>query len=211
MNIVVFGPPGVGKGTSSQILCAHLQIPKISTGDLLREEMDSGTSLGLKVMHIINSGNLVPDEMIIDFFKARIQKPDCAGGFITDGFPRTVEQAKALDGICKVDFVFNLIASQKSLLKRITGRRVCPECKASYNVNIEQFKPKKENICDNCGSVLSARADQEPSVVAKRLVVYDTQTKPVIAFYRAQKKLHDIDAEGSPQKIVDAMLSKLGK
>ncbi len=202
MNLVVFGPPGIGKGTSSELLSKQLKIPKISTGDILRAEMNAGTKLGKQVKDIVNSGNLVPDELVIKVFKSRISQKDCANGFITDGFPRTVKQAEALDKICKIDSVFNLLATHESLMKRIIGRRLCAKCGASYNVNISRFKPKKKDTCDSCGGILESRKDQEPEIVEQRLKVYETQTKPVISYYKKQKKLHDIDAEGMPEDII---------
>ena len=203
MNIVVFGPPGVGKGTASEILSKKLHIPKISTGDVLREEMDNETEIGKKVKEIVNSGNLVPDEMIIEIFKERISAPAFTRGFITDGFPRTVKQAEALDKIGKIDHVFNMIATHDSLLERLTGRRLCTNCGSSFNVNISLFTPKKENVCDKCGADLEARKDQEPKVVENRLKVYDSQTKPVLDYYKKKKILYDIDAEGTPEEIVN--------
>lgn len=207
MNIVVFGPPGIGKGTASELLSRNLKIPKISTGDILREEMQKDTPLARQVRSIVNAGNLVSDELVIEIFEQRIAAPDCKGGFITDGFPRTLAQAEALDRIARIDFVFNLEASKKSLLARITGRRYCPACGSQYNVNIELFKPDPDEKCPRCGTKLKARDDQKPGVVEQRLKVYETQTKPIIEYYKKAGKLHDIDAEGTPQHIVDAILS----
>lgn len=209
MNIVIFGPPGIGKGTASEILSEKLKIPKISTGDILREEMKNNSELGRKVKEIVNAGNLVPDDIIIEIFDNRIKQSK--SGYITDGFPRTIAQAKALDDISKIDYVFNLAASHKSLMERITGRRYCPKCGAQYNVNIPAFKPKENETCSKCGTKLESRKDQEPKVVERRLKVYEKDTKPVIEYYKKQKKLHDIDAEGMPEKIVDSILSIINR
>ncbi|MEK6967942.1 MAG: nucleoside monophosphate kinase [Nanoarchaeota archaeon] len=205
MIIVMFGPPGIGKGTASAILGKELNIPKISTGDILREEMQKNSPLGDQVKSIVDSGNLVPDNIIIKIFEQKAN--DFKNGYITDGFPRTVEQAKALDKIAKIDFVFNLQASHDSLMKRLTGRRYCNSCGSQFNVNIAAFKPKKADTCSKCGGKLAARTDQEPKVVEQRLKVYEKETKPVISYYKKQNKLHDIDAEGLPEKIVSSIIS----
>ena len=210
MIIVMFGPPGIGKGTASGILSRKFKIPKISTGDILREEMQKETDLGKKVKEIVNAGNLVPDNLIIEIFKQRVKKSDSKNGYITDGFPRTVEQAKALDKIAKTDYIFNLQASHESLMKRITGRRYCQKCGEQYNINIDAFKPKKKDTCDKCATKLSARADQNPKIVEQRLKVYDKETKPVIDYCKKQGKLNNINAEGLPEEIVDSILSVIG-
>lgn len=186
MNIILMGPPGAGKGTQSEKILEYCAIPHISTGDMFREAIKNQTPLGLEAQSYMNKGELVPDEVTIGLVKERLSKDDCAKGYLLDGFPRTIPQAEALQVLAKeinrpVELVINIEADKDELVKRISGRRVCPKCGNSYHL---QFKlPKVENICDGCGSELIQRKDDTIESLNVRLDAYENQTKPLIDFY----------------------------
>jgi adenylate kinase len=201
LKLIFLGPPGVGKGTIAKMLVDKYQIIQISTGDLLRAAVKEGTELGKKAKSYMDSGGLVPDELVINLLKERIAKPDCKKGFILDGFPRTIPQAEALDksGV-KIDKVLNFIAKRDIIIQRLSGRRTCKNCGAIFHV--VNIPPKKEGICDKCGGHLFQRDDDKAEAIQNRLVVYDKQTAPLVDFYKKKKNIADIDAMQDLNKIL---------
>ena len=182
MNIIFFGAPGAGKGTQAEIVSKKLNIPTISTGAIIREAIKSGTDMGKSAQSYIEKGNLVPDEVVIGIIKDRLNEDDCKGGFILDGFPRTIPQAEALDRMgVNIDVVLELFVSDDEIVTRMSGSRVCPKCGATYHT---KFNPSAagEN-CDKCGEALSIRKDDAPEVVKSRLVVYHNETEPLKEYY----------------------------
>ena len=178
MKIIFFGAPGAGKGTQAEIVSEKLGIPTISTGAIIRSAIKEGTEMGLAAKAKIEAGGLVPDEVVIGIIKERLAMDDCANGFILDGFPRTVPQAKALTEMgIKIDVVLDLEVADDKIVKRMSGRRVCLKCGASYHT--EYKKPSKEGVCDVCGDALSIRKDDAPEVVESRLKVYHEETEPL--------------------------------
>jgi len=195
MNIVILGPPGVGKGTYAGFLSKKHNIPKISVGDLFRRAIKDETELGKKIKDYVSSGDLVPDEIVIELVKNRLQGDDCKGGFLLDGYPRTVPQAEAMMKFKKIDAALNFVAPDEVIMSRIGGRRTCSKCGAIYHV--KNVPPKVEGICDRCGGRLVQRSDEKPQVIKNRLVVYREKTKPVVDYLRKQELLVDIDAHYS--------------
>ncbi len=187
MNLILLGAPGVGKGTHGAILSKDLNIPTISTGDMIREAMKSGTEMGQKAKAFANAGKLVPDEVVIGIVRERLTRSDCQKGFILDGFPRTIPQAEALDKMVRIDCALDIEVEEPVILKRLSGRRVCSKCGATYNVDTKP--PKVEGICDVCGGTLVQRKDDCPETVKERLKVYHEQTEPLVTFYKKQGKL----------------------
>ena len=182
MKLMFLGAPGAGKGTQAEIVSKNHSIPTISTGALLRTAMKEGTELGLKAKAFISAGELVPDDVVIGIIKDRLGEDDCKNGFILDGFPRTVPQAKALEDMkIEMDLVISIEVSDESIIKRMGGRRLCSECGASYHT--EHIPPKKEGVCDTCGGALMIREDDKPETVISRLEVYHKQTEPLKEFY----------------------------
>ncbi len=188
MNLILLGAPGAGKGTQAEVISAKLGIPQISTGNILREAVKNGTECGLKAKSYMESGALVPDEVVIGILKDRIAEDDCKNGFILDGFPRTVPQAEALEAMgVNIDKVLSIDVPDADIQARISGRRVCDKCGASYHVD---FKPTKvEGICDKCGGNAVQRKDDAPETVIERLKTYHVQTAPLADFYAAKGKL----------------------
>ena len=182
MKLIMFGPPGSGKGTYASRLGSRLEIASVSTGDLFREAIKQGTELGRRVVDFLNKGELVPDEITVEVLKERISRPDCKKGFILDGYPRTLEQAKALDKIARIDAIILLIVPEWIIIERLSNRRVCRNCGAIYN--LKYLKPKREGVCDKCGGELYQREDDTPKVVQERLKVYERQTQPLIDYYK---------------------------
>lgn len=219
MKFVFLGPPGVGKGTYSSRLAPMLGIAHISTGDMFREEVEEGTALGLKLKGIMERGDLVPDEIVIDALKERIKKPDCRLGFILDGFPRTIEQAEALDKMFKIDLVLNIQMPEDILIEKISARRVCRECGDIYNVadihrkgiDMPPMLPKVAGKCDKCGGELYQRSDDKPAVIKERLLTYKKETKPLIDYYRKRGLLKDFKATAGPEKVVPKIVGLLRK
>ena len=189
MNIIFLGPPGAGKGTQAQRVCSALNIPQISTGDILRRAMKEQTPTGVKAKAYIDAGKLVPDEVIIDIVKDRLAQSDCAGGYILDGFPRTVPQAEALEGIAAIDAVIELDVADEKLIERLSGRRVCLKCGATYHVS----RLNGETRCATCGDTLIQRDDDKAETVLNRLTVYHNQTAPLVDFYQKRGMLKVID------------------
>lgn len=188
MKLILLGAPGAGKGTQAEVISEHLNIPTISTGNIIREALKSGTEMGLKAKEYMDSGRLVPDEVVIGIIRDRLAQDDCRGGFILDGFPRTIPQAEALDrmGIV-IDRVIDIEVADETIARRVSGRRVCPACGASYHIDYK--KPSVEGVCDKCGDTLIQRKDDHPDTVRERLQVYHDQTEPLKAYYEASGKL----------------------
>ena len=209
MKIIFLGAPGAGKGTQAEVVSKRFAIPAISTGAIIRAALAEGTPTGLRAKEFIEKGNLVPDEVVIDIIKERLAKDDCRGGFILDGFPRTVPQAEALDRMgITIDTVVSLEVPNEEIVERMSGRRVCNRCGASYHV---QYNPAKDGVhCDTCGEVLTTRKDDEPSVVLSRLEVYHTSTEPLKDFYAGKGILKLIDGHGSVETITERTLKALG-
>lgn len=192
MNVVLLGAPGVGKGTVAKRLSERYGIPHISTGDLLRSAIDRATPVGLKAKSFVDSGRLVPDEIVTELVEANLRSPSASKGFLLDGYPRTVVQADALASFSSVDRVLNLVAPKKVILERLSGRRTCRKCGVVYHV--KNIPPRKAGVCDSCGSGLYQRSDESPEVVMERLSVYENETSPLVDFYRNEGLLVDVDA-----------------
>ena len=199
MNIVVLGPPGVGKGTYAGVLSKKHDIPTISVGDLFRRAIKYETALGKKIKGYVSSGDLVPDEIVIELVKNRLEEDDCKGGFILDGYPRTVPQAEAMQKFKKIDVALNFFAPDEVIMSRIGGRRTCSKCGAIYH--IKNVPPKVEGTCDKCNGALIQRADEKPEVIKNRLEVYREKTKPVADYLRKRGSLVDIDANYDIEEI----------
>jgi len=192
MKLIIIGAPGAGKGTQAEKLSEKLNIPHISTGDIFRSNMSNNTQIGKQVRAYIDKGNLVPDELTIEIVKRRLQEKDCANGFILDGFPRTIPQAEYLDNAAaelniSIDAVLDIVVSDKEVIKRISGRRVCPSCGMSYHIS--NIPPLVEGICDVCHSHIELRDDDKEEILVERLKVYHEQTEPVINYYQKNGKL----------------------
>ncbi len=208
MKIILLGAPGAGKGTQAEIISEHLSIPQISTGNIIREALKAGTEMGQKAKSYMDAGTLVPDEVVIGIIKERLAKADCSGGYILDGFPRTLPQAEALDtmGVI-VDKVINIAVSDSVIEGRMTGRRVCETCSASYHV---VNKPsQKGEFCEKDGGKLITRKDDAPETVKERLRVYHEQTAPLKDYYAAKGILSEIDGEGEVEVTTTATLKAL--
>ena len=187
ISLILLGAPGAGKGTQAEIISERYSIPAISTGAIIREAIASGSELGLKVQEYTNRGDLVPDEVVIDIIKERLNKPDCEGGFILDGFPRTVPQAEALDRLgVEITDVISIEVSDEAIMERMGGRRVCKACGATFHV---KYNPSPNGEYCRCGEPLSIRGDDRPEVVESRLRVYHEQTEPLKAYYESKGKL----------------------
>lgn len=208
MKLILLGAPGAGKGTQAEILSAKLSIPTISTGNILRAAIQEGTPVGLRAKSYMDGGRLVPDEIVIDIVARRLERPDCAKGFILDGVPRTIAQAEALDarGIT-FDRVLSLEISDQEIEERMAGRRVCRSCGAPYHMKAKP--PKTEGVCDTCGSPLIQRDDDQPETVRKRLEVYHAETEPLKGYYEGKGILttaaNQDTIEGTTQVIMEAL------
>ena len=188
MNLIFLGAPGAGKGTQAEIVCNKLNIPAISTGNIIREALKSGTEMGQKAKAFIEEGKLVPDEVVIGIIKDRLAESDCANGFVLDGFPRTIPQAEALDAMgIRIDKVIDIEVTDEAIVGRMSGRRVCGACGSSYHLIYNN--PVIENVCDKCGEALIQRKDDKPEVVLDRLNVYHEQTEPLKDYYSKTSKL----------------------
>lgn len=208
MNIILLGAPGAGKGTQAEVICKELNIPTISTGNMLRAAVKAGTEYGLKAKAAMDAGDLVSDDIVIGILKDRIAEPDAQNGFILDGFPRTVPQAEALDAMgVQIDKVLELYVDEEVIKSRLTGRRVCLDCGATYHVVSKA--PKTEGICDVCGKELVIRKDDQPETVISRLETYHKSTAPLKDYYQAQGKLVTVEGvdtvEGTSELVMAAL------
>jgi adenylate kinase len=201
MKLIFLGPPGAGKGTLAERAGDILHIPPISTGAIFRTVIATKTELGLKVKAVVDRGALVDDELTVALVKERLAEADARDGYILDGFPRTIGQAEALARFSAVDKVVNLTISDDAVVKRLSGRRVCPQCGANFH--IETLKPKKDGVCDKCAVGLVVRNDDRTETVVKRLEVYRAQTEPLIAYYKQKGILVDVDASGDVDQVVE--------
>jgi len=216
--VILLGPPGAGKGTQAQRITQRYRVPHLSTGDMFRDNIRRGTPLGLKAKPLMERGELVPDEIVLGMVEDRIAQPDCSSGFLFDGFPRTLAQAAALDQICERrklgrTIVLYMAVEQASLMRRLTGRRICKS--GGHIYNIYDRPPKREGICDEDGSELIHRADDTEAVIKERFAAYDAQTLPLVDYYRARGVLSSVDAmadadavTASIRKILDGAIAK---
>lgn len=208
MNLIFLGAPGAGKGTQAETVSQRLSVPIISTGNILREAIKNGTELGLKAAEYIDAGNLVPDDVIIGIVTERLSQSDCAGGFILDGMPRTLAQAEALvDMGVSIDRVIDINVPDENIVRRLSGRRVCPDCGASYHV--EAKPPVNEGVCDACNGKLAIRDDDSPETVNNRLAVYHKQTEPLVEYYQRLGKLRPIDGTGDVREVTRLVLAAI--
>lgn len=207
MNVIFLGPPGAGKGTQAVRVCERLGIPQISTGDILRHAMHDGTPTGLLAKSYVDKGELVPDEVVIDIVRERLAREDCAGGYVLDGFPRTVHQAEALSTFARIDAVVDIAVDDEALTARLSGRRVCPECGASYHVS----KLNGATTCAHCGAELIHRDDDQPETVLSRLRVYHEQTAPLIDFYKKKGLLKVVDGAQPMDACFEAVMAALSE
>ena len=196
MNIIFLGPPGAGKGTQAQLLTKELGIPQISTGDMLRKAMREGTKTGLEAKRYVESGGLVPDEVVIAIVKERLAEDDCKNGYMLDGFPRTVFQAEELAKFAKIDVAVDLDLPDEVIVERLSGRRVCPNCNATYHVS----QLGGSTACKNCGAELIQRKDDSEETIRNRLKVYTEQTAPLIDYYRGKGILRVVDCQGTVEE-----------
>ena len=209
MNLILLGAPGAGKGTQAELLTERLGIPAISTGNMLREDMANGSALGNQVRSYMESGSLVPDEVVLSLVAERTAQPDCKNGFILDGVPRTLAQAQALDakGV-KIDHVVSIEISDDVIVGRMSGRRVCTHCGASYHIIANP--PKQEGICDLCGEQVSIRKDDAPETVLHRLEVYHASTEVLKDYYAGQGKLRLVSGDQSIESAQSEILAAIG-
>ena len=206
--IILLGAPGSGKGTQAELMSKEFGIPTISTGNMIRKELKSGTELGKKLESYTTAGKLVPDDVVVEVVKNRVQEDDCKNGFILDGFPRTIPQAEALDRMqIKIHKVVDVDVPDEVIIKRMSGRRVCLDCGATYHV--ETKKPKVDGKCDQCASTLSQRADDKPETVLKRLEDYHKQTEPLKDYYGEKKNLISVNGDQALDKVFKDILEKL--
>ena len=210
MKLILLGAPGAGKGSQAEIIASKLSIPTISTGNILREAIRNGTKTGLEAKRYMDEGKLVPDDVIIGIVADRVAQPDCAGGYILDGMPRTIPQAQALEdrGI-HFDHVISIEIADEVIEKRMTGRRVCSNCGASYHVVANP--PKAEGVCDSCGGALTIRKDDAPETVRNRLSVFHKETEPLKEFYQKLGKLQLVDGNQPIEKATSAIMEVLGE
>jgi adenylate kinase len=206
LNIIFLGPPGAGKGTQAQRICAKLGIPQISTGDILRRAIREGTEIGLKAKSFIDAGQLVPDDVVIAIVDERLTEKDCEKGYILDGFPRTVPQAEALKAIARIDVVLNLTVPDEDLISRLSGRRVCPKCGATYHLSHLNGKTD----CAACGESLIQRDDDKAETVKNRLAVYHRQTAPLVTYYQEAGLLKTVSGAQGMDETFEDILKVLG-
>ncbi len=214
MKIIMLGAPGAGKGTQAKMLAAKYDIPHISTGDIFRANIKNGTELGAKAKEYMDKGLLVPDELVVDLIMDRFQAEDCKNGYILDGFPRTIPQAEALDKALaavgeSIDYAINVEVPDENIVNRMSGRRACVGCGATYHI---KYSPTKvEGKCDTCGAELIIRDDDKPETVLNRLNVYHEQTQPLIDFYSAKGVMKEVDGTVDMNDVFDAIVAILGE
>jgi len=212
MKIIMLGAPGAGKGTQAKMIAEKFGIPHISTGDIFRANIKNGTELGKKAKEYMDKGQLVPDELTVEILLDRVAADDCKNGYVLDGFPRTIPQADVLDKELtklgdKVDFAINVDVPDENIVRRMSGRRACLKCGATYH--IEHIPPKKEGICDKCGSELVQRDDDKPETVQNRLSVYHEQTQPLIDYYNKKNILKSVDGTKDMQEVFSDIVNIL--
>ncbi len=212
MKIIMLGAPGAGKGTQAKMIAEKFSIPHISTGDIFRANIKNGTELGKKAKEYMDKGQLVPDELTVEILLDRVANEDCKNGYVLDGFPRTIPQADVLDKELtklgdKVDFAINVDVPDENIVRRMSGRRACLKCGATYH--IEHIPPKKEGICDTCGSELVQRDDDKPETVQNRLSVYHEQTQPLIDYYNKKNILKTVDGTKDMQEVFSDIVNIL--
>lgn len=206
MNLIFLGPPGAGKGTQAAFVSEAMKVPHISTGDMFRKAIGEGTPTGLKAKSYMDAGQLVPDSVVIDMVKERLAEKDCENGYLLDGFPRTIEQAKALATFSTVDAVVDIDVPDEKLIDRLSGRRVCPACRGTFHIT----RLADEKKCPDCGGELIQRDDDQPATIANRLKVYHAQTAPLVDFYRAENLLKQVDGAKAPEQVTADILKELG-
>ncbi|MCQ2554438.1 MAG: adenylate kinase [Clostridia bacterium] len=214
LRTILLGPPGAGKGTQAKMIIDKYGVPHISTGDIFRENIKNGTELGKKAKEYMDKGELVPDDLVIDLATSRLLEKDCENGFLLDGFPRTVYQAEKLDEFLsahdsKIDVVLDIAVDKEELITRLTGRRVCKACGASYHV--VNVPPKKEGICDRCGAELVQRADDNLETVTNRIDVYEAQTMPLIDYYEKNGNIAHINGAGELSDVFAEIVNAIGE
>ena len=214
MKIVMLGAPGAGKGTQAKKIADRYQIPHISTGDIFRSNIKNGTELGMKAKAYMDKGNLVPDSLTLELVVDRLNQTDCKNGYVFDGFPRTIPQAEALTGALeakgeKVDFAIDIEVPDDEIVKRMSGRRACIKCGATYHITVNP--PKQEGICDRCGNELTMREDDRPSTVLNRLSIYHKQTQPLIDYYQEKGCLVQFDGTKDVDEVFNDILEVLGE
>ncbi len=208
MKIIMLGAPGAGKGTQAKMIAEEYHIPHVSTGDMFRMNIKNGTELGMEAKEYMDQGLLVPDELTVRILLDRVKKEDCKDGYVLDGFPRTIPQAEVLEEALnklgdQIDYAINVEVPDENIIRRMSGRRACLSCGATYH--IEHVPPKKEGICDDCGETLVLRDDDKPETVEKRLRVYQEQTQPLIDFYAAKGVLCNVDGTQEMQDVFKAI------
>ena len=208
MNIIRLGAPGAGKGTQAAVICEHLSIPTISTGNIIREALKNGTEMGLKAKSFMDSGQLVPDEVVIGIIEERLQNDDCKNGFILDGFPRTIPQAEALDNMgIVIDKAISIEVADEVIASRLSGRRVCEKCGRPYH--IVDLKPQVEGVCDDCAGTLVQRKDDHIDTIKARLEIYHNETEPLKDYYQAQGKLYIVEGQSKVEDTTALTLKAL--
>ncbi len=213
MKIIMLGAPGAGKGTQAKMIAEKYSIPHVSTGDIFRANIKNGTELGKQAKEYMDAGKLVPDELTVKILLDRVAQDDCKNGYVLDGFPRTIPQAEVLENALndlgdKIDFAVNVDVPDENIVRRMSGRRACLKCGATYH--IEHIPPKKEGICDTCGSELVLRDDDKPETVQNRLKVYHEQTQPLIDFYTERKVLKTVDGTKDMKEVFADIIAILG-
>lgn len=212
MRLVFLGPPGVGKGTQADLVAARFHQPKISTGEILREAVRNKTPLGLQAKACMDQGKLVPDAVVIGIVTDKLAEPMGAGGFLLDGFPRTVPQAQELDRLLegkrqRLDRVVNFVVPREEVVRRLSGRRSCPTCQAVYHLDFAP--PKRDGLCDRCGAALVQRSDDRKETVEARLSVYEEQTAPLIVYYKQRRLLSELDGSGQIEEVYGRLVMLL--
>ena len=205
MRLIFLGPPGAGKGTQAMGVSSSLRVPHISTGDMFRAAIKNQTPTGVEAKRYIDAGQLVPDSVVIAMVKERLAMPDCENGYLLDGFPRTVEQAQALDTFCAPDAVVSIDVPDDRLLERLTGRRVCGKCSGTFHIS----KLADSNVCPVCGGELIHRDDDKPETISRRLLVYHEQTQPLIGYYEGLGKLKRVDGDAKPELVYANIIASL--
>ncbi|MFP4589203.1 MAG: adenylate kinase [Candidatus Acetothermia bacterium] len=208
LNLVLLGGPGAGKGTQASRLVSEKDLEHLATGDILRDEVSRNTRLGKRAKEYMDKGELVPDELVIDMVRKRVENKS-SSGYLFDGFPRTVEQAEALEGILELDAVIYIDVSREEVVRRLSARRVCSDCGTNFNLKFDP--PSEEGVCDKCGGGLVQRDDDQPQVIEDRYDTFLKKTAPLIDYYRERGLLKEVDGEGTPGQVYQRVVDKLGE